>query len=316
MIYSSDMKQIVNDDNIFKLIKEAELMSLYNYHSIIAELCMSELNESSLNSLNESFSIGGIVRAIGDKISEVFAKIKEIVKTITMAKDSLFQFSDQLYKSTNFEFFKKLEKYDNKFKFKATLIDSNAIGDNGSDINDKIIKGAKSYLDKVKEDIKNSKVENNDTTTVEQDLTDLVSKTLNVQSINIKDIKKTILNNLTLPEQEFVGLDEDILEATINTMKLSPIIIKNSWDRACEKQMKELKSQAIELGKSYKDDGNPETIKAINRCKAYIIGCTTIVSQVHMAYLEATVKGIRAYRKIYMTVLNTIKMPKEKGDNK
>lgn len=316
MIYSSDTKGLINGNNAFKLIREAELVAQYNYHSVLAELCMSELNESSISSLNESFSLSGIVKAIWDKITEVFNKIKEVVHAVIVAKDSLFQFSDQLYKSTNADFLKKIEKYENKIRYKVSLPNTDifAFGDNGEDINNEIISSASSYLNKVREDIK-SKTNNNVTSSVEEDLNKLICDTLKVENITTKDIKKTIISKFFLPEKEYVGIDEELYYNICNTMKLSPTIIKTSWDRACEKQMKQLKSQTTELQKSYKDDGSPDTIKAVNRCRAYIIGCASIVSQVHMAYLETNIKGIRTYRKIYTTVLNTIKMPKEKSDN-
>lgn len=315
MIYSSDTKKPINDNNVFNLIREVELTSQYNYHTLLAELCMSELNNGNIP-LNESFSIKGIISSIWNKITEVFAKIKEVVHTVITAKDSLFQFSDQLYKSTSADFLKKIEKYENRIRYKVSIVNADfAFGDNGSDINDKIIASAKSYLNKVKDNLKSNNNEDQDTS-VEQDLADVAAKAIGVSSINIKDIKKTILSNIFLPEREYVGIDEYLYNNISTAMKLSPVIIKNAWDRACEKQMKELKSQAAELEKTYKNDESPDIIKAVNRCKAYILGCTNIVSQIHMAYLEANIKGIRAYRKIYTTVLNTIKMPKEKSDNK
>lgn len=316
MIYSSDTKKPINDNNVFRLIRETELISQCNYHSVLAELCMSELNESSLSSLNESFSLSGIIRAIGDKLSEIFSKIKEVVHTVMTAKDSLFQFSDQLYRSTNVDFLNKIAKYENKIRFKVSLPNTAIFkfGDNGEDVNNEIISSASSYLDKVKENIK-SKTNNDESSSVEEDLNKLVCNTLKVEGITTKDIKKTIMSKFFLPEKEYVGLDEGLYQDICNTMKLSPTIIRTSWDRACEKQMKQLKSQALELQKTYKNDESSDTVKAVNRCRAYIIGCASIVSQVHMAYLETNIKGIRTYRKIYMTVLNTIKMPKEKGDN-
>lgn len=289
---------------------------LYNskvYHEALADLIQSDLeklNPSNVKPLQEAFSIKGIFKAIGNAIRTVFSKIWEVIRSFGTVIGSLFQASDQVLVKNVKLLNAKYEMYGKYIKFKAILPRNGAdeiMGDCGYEFSNQIINAAK----KAKEYIKSFK--DNRESSVDGIITEMDSlrgKLFNENSVSEKDFKNKINDYLFLPKKEYIGIDSDLFEMIKVVMQTSPDMISRSWNRECEKEMNTLLKEIKTLEKDYSKDDDTSMSSEINKVKAYMVGCSHIIANIHMTYIQANVKLIRQCRALFMKLIKTIKQPK------
>lgn len=301
MIYSND--QIVRSkydsdiDSLYKLSLESYLFSLKNYHESVENMVREKIDSIGNTSLNESVNIKEKLIHIGTVIKNIFKKIFEIIQSFTTTITSAFYASDQLVNKNFATFKEKVDNYGKTIKYKILVLSdmNKVLGKNGSEYSDKVIDKISGIID----DIPTKGLQIDD---IEEDLSKLRGDLLGKGPLTEKAFKEEITGNLFI-ERSGVGLPADLVDDIVTVMSLSPDLIKNSWDRSAQKQMKKLLDKVKTLEKNNKD--NSEMTSAINKCRVYINGGLHIVNSIYNIYIKANMKAISQYRKLFLKILRT-----------
>lgn len=301
------------EDKFLSVNLEAYLFSSKLFHESIAELMESELrniNPQNQISLQEAFSIKNMFTKIFETIKIIFSKIWEAFQTFDVMLTSMFKASDQLLAKNIKLLNKKYEKYAKNIKFKAALPNEQGfgyiMGNNGSDLSDEVIsfaRDAKRYISFNQD--KDSSVDN-----IIMSMDTIRGKVLNTSPISEKDFKTKIDEYLFLPEKEYVGVSSEVFNMVKTVMQISPDLITRSWNRDCEKEMKTLLNEIKNLEKDYSNDSDESKYHDICKIKVYMVGCSQIISAIHKSFMAANLKLIKQCRKIFMTLIRTLKQPK------
>lgn len=297
-------------DSLYKTCMESYVFTLKNYNESLTEVVETEAKLFGHTSLNEAFNLKNFFAQLGQTIKTVFTKIIEVCQTIMITIKEKFYSSDQLIAAHIDKFKKRVEKYGKMISYDILMPNpsKNVFGSNGSEYSNQIV----TQVDKIFIDFVNSKGVDNSILDkdIEAVMNELRGKICDKDSLTSAELKSELEKTL-LVRKSGTGISQDIVNHVIKTMNLSPEALKSSWTKTSQSQMKEMLKT---INRMSKVNENKVDENSFMKMKAYINGSLHIINTINIAYVNANIKLIREARKLFLYIMQTVKMPDNKDN--